>query len=63
METWSWGDPQEPKTDDPRFETQQKAIDAAIAASYADGDPILAVWREDDGELTNLVFAGWVYSA
>jgi len=60
---WSYGDPHEPKVDDPRFESKQAAIDAAVEASYVDGDPILAVWDDESGECTTLVFAGWVYSA
>jgi hypothetical protein len=61
---WSYGDPNEPKADDPRFETEQKAIDAAVIASVqTDSDPILAVWEDDSGECTTLVWCGWVYSA
>jgi hypothetical protein len=61
---WSFGDPHESKTDDPRFDSETAAIDAAVKASNEiDGEPVIAVWRDDDGECTTPVWAGWVYSA
>ena len=59
---WSFGNPHKPKENEPSFDSETEAIDAAIKASNEmDGEEILAVWH--DGECTTLVWLGWVYSA
>ena len=60
---WSYGDPNEPKADDPRFESNTTAISAAVEASNSNMDQVLAVWDDETGECTTLVWVGWVYSA
>ena len=61
---WSYGNPNNPKSDDPRFDSETAAIEAAVQVSIkATDEPILAVWNDDDGECTTLVWSGWVYTA
>jgi hypothetical protein len=59
---WSYGDPNNPLPSDPRFGDEQSAIGAALEAS-TNNDDVLAVWNDDSGECTTLVWLGWVYSA
>lgn len=60
---FSFGDPNDPKPDDQRFETEDAAIDAACAASETDLDSsIFAIWNDEDGEVVGLAWGGWLYS-
>lgn len=58
--TYSFGDPHNPRPDDPRFPTQEAAEQAALERRY---EWILAVWDDVTGEVLALIFDGTVYRA
>ncbi|MHC4676536.1 MAG: hypothetical protein ACYTBZ_28960 [Planctomycetota bacterium] len=57
--TYSVGNLEYPRSDDPRFSTQEDAEVHAIEIS--DGGP-LGVWRDDDGELISIVYNRQIFS-
>lgn len=60
--TYSYGHPNSPQPNDPRFETEDEAIQAAIAhQGEANWDSILAVWEDESGYICALIFEQWVY--
>lgn len=58
---YSYGDPNDPLPTDPRFSEMQLVIDAAVEASEK-SEEVIAIWDDDNGECTTLVWLGWVYS-
>lgn len=60
---FSYGDPDDPRPNDPRFDTEEDATAAAQAYQIQrphDGG-VLAVWEDESGEIMALVFAGYAY--
>lgn len=58
---YSTGRLEYPAEDDPRFDTEEEAIKAAIQASFDDSPH--GVWHDADGELLHIVYFRSVYSA
>lgn len=61
MSTYSMGHAEDPKADDPRFDEQQAALDAAISQSEERYEEIWAVWEDEYGEILYLVHNGIPY--
>lgn len=57
---FSYGVPHCPLPDDPRFNTEDEAISAAVKLN--DDDEVYAVWDDESGEILALVFAGMIYT-
>lgn len=57
---YSIGYVQDPRKDDPRFETQEAAEIAAVDMSRKTGNAI-AVWDDVSGEILMLAFEGIAY--
>lgn len=55
---YSTGDPRNPRDNDPRFGSVEEAITSALAY---EGSRVLAVWRDEDGEIIALIHEGIVY--
>jgi len=63
MMAYSIGDPADPLSDDPRFDTREAAEIAAIERTVTElhSNEVLAVWEDGSGEILALVFCGIVY--
>jgi hypothetical protein len=61
--TYSYGDPSGPTPNDPRFEDELDAVQAARDKSMSDplDEPIYAVWHDEDGAVICLVWNGVSY--
>ncbi len=60
---FSYGDPDDPREDDPRFETEDAAISAAldVTGKWDWFNGVQAVWDHDTGEILALVHGGFDY--
>ena len=63
--TFSFGDPNDPRPDDKRFDTEEAAIRAAQEYQEEHDDIlhcyVLAVWEDESGDVQCLVFRQIVY--
>lgn len=57
--TYSIGSLQDPRPDDPRFDTEREVWNEARKLSYP--ARIVGVWRDVDGELIAIAYDGLVY--
>lgn len=62
MGQYSFGHPNSPQPNDPRFDTLEEAEDAAVTYTLEHPwDSLRAVRRDDDGAVECLVFEGVAY--